>query len=173
MTETAKTVDVLLTVAGWCVLCTLPTLMIVGGVLSDTVVCESPCKNYGCTPKDVPYNLPTPRVGISTGVWLIVNGVCLIVNITTFFFKKMVYIVLPYGFMFSWLVVGTIVYTQTKKLCDDHDNGLWTIETTNVQWLLASVVGGFILFVFIPCYLSFCSVFCGKKEERASWGIDV
>lgn len=58
-----------------------------------------------------------------------------------------------------WLIVNGVSYNQ--------------LITAGFFVLLASVVAGMVVFVFIPFCMCVCGAFCGKREDRESWGCEL
>ena len=151
----------------------IQVMMIVKGVMYPDVICKSPCVSYECdNPKNAEYTLPTPPIGISASVWLIVGGAIGIALIPVFLYKnshKITFMVLMILFMgaAAWLVVGTIVYEQTRKRCNDY-NGIWFIETPTMQWLLGTLIGGFVVLMSPFAFWVLSGLFCGCKKGAFS-----
>ena len=168
---------VIIVLAG--VLFIIQVMMIVNGVMHPEVICKSPCISYECdNPKNAEYTLPTPPIGISTSVWLIVGGSIGIVFIPVFLityksnsnemtFLNFVILRLLFMGAVSWLIIGTIVYGQTRKLCNEY-NGVWFIETPTMQWLLGTMIGGFVVLLSPFTLWVLSGVFCGCKKGTFS-----
>ena len=154
-------------------------MMIVKGATYPDVICKSPCISYECdNPKNAEYKLPTPPIGISASVWLIVGGAIGIVFIPLFLktyksnpremtFPSFVILLILFMGAVGWLILGPIVYTQTRKLCTDH-NGMWFIETPTMQWLLGTLIGGFVVLLSPFTFWVLTSLFCGCKKGAFS-----
>lgn len=154
-------------------------MMIVKGATYHDVICKSPCISYECdNPKNAEYILPTPPIGISTSIWLIVGGVIGIAFIPLFLktyknnpqemtLPRVSILLILFMVAIGWLIFGTIVYTQTRKLCTDY-NGLWFIETPTMQWLLGTMIGGFVVLLSPFTFWILSSLFCGCKKGTFS-----
>jgi hypothetical protein len=134
--------------------------MIVYGARNPTMTCVSPCILYECDlPRNQPYILPTPPIGINVSQALIVGGVIGIVLEMAFIIfinntknksqictLRLVIPTIPFLCAVAWMIVSFIVYTQTINLCTSY-NKLWTVDSTELKWLLGANIVGFILLV--------------------------
>jgi hypothetical protein len=156
----------------------IPVMMIVYGARNPTVACVSPCILQECNmPGNAPYILPTPPIGISVQLTLIIGGVIGIILEVAFTifamrhkkdnFWTLLLLVpsIPFLAAVSWMIVSFIVYTQTIELCTTY-NALWSVDMTALKWLLGANIGGMIFLVgpyVIPYVLIAITAPCSNK----------